>query len=137
MATLRDLLNGAKRCSPAVRALVVCSILLLPGLANAMRQNWTNEWRMRLIHGQPLVARFACGANSGLDCRARYEISYSREESRFCEHVSKNGQATEPVSRCDSDPAQGSLRIERDLYLYDRLGVIRLNSRFVGQLMLP
>lgn len=137
MATLRDLLNAAKRCSPAVRALVVCSILIVPGFANAMLQNRGSEWRMRLIHGQPLVARFACGANSGLDCKARYTISYSKEASQFCEHVSKDGQATEPVSRCNSDPAKGWLSIDGVLYSYNRLGVIRLDSRFVGQLMLP
>ena len=137
MAGLRDVLNSAKGYSPAFWALAICSFLILPGFANAMLQNRVSEWRMRLIHGLPLVARFACGANSGLDCRASYVISYSREESRFCEHVTKNGQATESGSRCDSDPSRGWLSIGGILYSYDRLGVIRLDSRFVGKLMLP
>ena len=138
MATrLEHLMTAAKTSSPAIRALVICSILALPGFANAMLQNRTSEWRMRLIHGQPLVVRFVCDANSGLDCRDSYTISYSREESRFCEHIERNGQPSDAASRCDSDPARGWLSVEGILYSYDRLGVVRLNSRFVGQLMLP
>jgi hypothetical protein len=95
------------------------------------------EWRMRLIHGQPLVVRFVCGTNSGLDCRDSYTISYSREELRFCEHIRKNGQPSDAASRCNSDPARGWLSVEGILYSYDRLGVVRLDSKFVGQLMLP
>ena len=138
MATrLEHLMTAAKTGSPAAWALVVCSILALPGFANAMLQNRTSEWRMRLIHGQPLVVRFVCGTNSGLDCRNSYTISYSREELRFCEHVSKNGQPSDAASRCNSDPARGWLSVDGILYSYDRLGVVRLDSKFVGQLMLP
>jgi hypothetical protein len=138
MATrLEHLMTAAKTCSPAVWALVICSILALPGFANAMLQNRTSEWRMRLIHGQPLVVRFVCGTNSGLDCRDSYTISYSREALRFCEHISKNGQSSDAASRCNSDPARGWLTVDGILYSYDRLGVVRLDSKFVGQLMLP
>jgi len=138
MATrIEHLVTAAKGFSPAVWALIVCSILALPGFANAMLQNRNSEWRTRLINGQPLVARFVCGTNSGLDCRDSYTISYSKQESRFCEHVAKNGQPPDSVSRCNSDPARGWLSIGGVLYSYDRLGVVRLDSRFVGQLMLP
>ena len=76
MATrLEHLMTAAKSRSPAVWALVACSVLALPGFANAMLQNRTSEWRMRLIQGQPLVVRFVCGTNSGLDCRDSYTIS--------------------------------------------------------------
>jgi hypothetical protein len=138
MATrLEHLTTAAKAWSPASWALVVCSILALPGFANAMLQNRTSEWRMRLIHGQPLVVRFVCGTNSGLDCRDSYTISYSREGLRFCEHISKNGQSSDAASRCNADPARGWLTVDGIRYSYDRLGVVRLDSKFVGQLMLP
>jgi hypothetical protein len=75
--------------------------------------------------------------NSGPDCRDSYTISYSREESLFCGHIRKNGQPSDAVSRCNSDPARGWLSVEGILYSYDRLGVVRLDSKFVGQLMLP
>ena len=138
LATLREgFMRYARRCPSAVRALVACSVLALPGFANAMLQNRNSEWRTRLIHGQPLVVRFVCGAGSGLDCRDTYTIAYKREESRFCEHISKNGKAIDAASRCDSDPARGWLSIAGTLYSYDRLGVVRLDSRYVGQLFLP
>lgn len=136
-ALCERLIRQAKRFPPAVWGLVACSILVLPGFANAMLQNRNSEWRMRLIHGQPLVVRFVCGAGSGLDCRDSYAISYTKEESRFCEHISKNGQSIDAASRCDSDPARGWLGIAGTLYSYDRLGVVRLDSRYVGQLFLP
>jgi hypothetical protein len=102
-----------------------------------MLQNRASEWRMRLIQGQPLVVRFVCGTDSGLDCRDSYTISYTVEGSRFCEHVSKNGNAPDPVSRCDSEPARGWLSVAGILYAYDRLGMVRLDSRYVGQLSMP
>ena len=138
MAKLGGRLMGhASRCPVAIWVLIVCSILVLPGFARAMLQNRASEWRMHLIHGEPVVVRFVCGTDSGLDCRDAYTISYTMQDSRYCEHVRRNGEAMDSTSRCDSDPARGWLSIAGVLYSYDRLGVVRLDSNYVGQMFLP
>jgi hypothetical protein len=102
-----------------------------------MLQGRTNEFRMRLIHGEPVVVRFVCGTDSGLDCRDSFTISYAMQDSRYCEHVTRNGEPVNAPSRCDSDPARGGLSIAGLPYAYDRLGVVSRESRYVGQLFLP
>jgi hypothetical protein len=138
MATLRArLTEQARRTPAAIWLLIACSILLLPGLARAMLQGRAGEFRMRLIHGEPVVVRFVCGADSGLDCRDSFAISYTMQDSQYCEHVTRNGEPVNAPSRCDSDPARGGLEIAGMPYSYDRLGVVSRESRYVGQLFLP
>jgi hypothetical protein len=138
MATLRERsMEQVRRLPATIWVLIACSILVLPGFARAMLQNRASEFRMHLIHGEPVVARFVCGTDSGLDCRAGYTISYSIGDSRYCEHVERNGTPVDAASRCDSNPARGGLSIAGTLYTYDRLGVVSRDSRYVGQLFLP
>jgi hypothetical protein len=138
MAKLGErLMYQARRCPAAIWVLMACSLLALPGLARAMLQNRASEWRMHLIHGEPLVVRFVCGTDGGPDCRDSFTISYTMQDSRYCEHVKRNGEIMDPASRCDSDPARGGLSIAGILYSYDRLGVVRRDSKYVGQLFSP
>ena len=138
MARLRErLIEQVRRFPATIWVLIACSILVLPGFARAMLQNRASEFRMHLIHGEPVVARFVCGTDSGLDCRDSFTISYSMQDSRYCEHVARNGTPVDAASRCDSDPARSGLSIAGMLYTYDRVGVVSRDFRYVGQLFLP
>lgn len=87
----RRMLRRRARIAGAILLAAVASVAL--GSVRRHYQFRTFDfWQARLIRGEPVVARFICGADPALDCNVSVKFNHQRQDANGCEKRSDPGE---------------------------------------------
>jgi hypothetical protein len=132
----RKLLTRARMASAVL--LVAAASIAIGWAGKNHRLRAGNDWRARLVSGEPVVVRFICGTDTVVDCKISVRVTYQKQQSKWCEDLERSDQ--DEISRarwCNANPELETLSLFGVTHSFDRYGVVKNDGRLVGQLFLP
>jgi hypothetical protein len=118
-------------------AIFIAAVLIVA--AGAAREYYLashlNDWQARLVRGEPAIVQFICGTDTVLDCNVPVQISYQKQESKWCENIEQGDQSGVYATHwCNADPEQGTISLYGAVHSFDADGAVKRGGKLVGQL---